>query len=65
MAEMTAYKQKLEEENGPTIKRGKSSFIYFSMEIRNQIKAENPEMPQKLILTEIGKRWKSLTAEEK
>jgi len=35
------------------------------MNVRADIKAEHPELQNKMILSEIGKRWRSLTMDDK
>tara|TARA_Y100000996_G_scaffold282151_1_gene222680 strand:- start:1293 stop:1946 length:654 start_codon:yes stop_codon:yes gene_type:complete len=46
-------------------KKKKSGFILYSMENRDKLKAENPEMKFTDISKLLGKNWKSLTDEEK
>lgn len=42
-----------------------SAYIFFSGKIRQTIKDENPDMPNKEILRETGARWNALTPEQK
>lgn len=42
-----------------------STYILFSLDIREKIKSENPEMDNKQIMSESGARWKAITDEEK
>jgi hypothetical protein len=46
-------------------KKGKSAYIFFCADERPIVKEENPEMPAKEILAELGARWKKLSDEEK
>ena len=49
--------------SGP--KRPLSAYLYFCAENRDVIKKEIPSLSAKEITSELGKRWKSLTADEK
>ena len=42
-----------------------TSFMVFSGEMRNKVKEENPDMKLVEIASELGRRWKALTDEEK
>lgn len=46
-------------------KRGRSAWILYGQDERKTIKEEFPDMKQKEVLTEISKRWKSLSDKEK
>jgi len=46
-------------------KKGKSAYIFFCAEERPLLKEENPEMPGKEILAELGARWKKLNEDDK
>ena len=41
-------------------KGAKSAYMFFSMDMRAQIKKENPEMPSAEVSVELGVRWKDL-----
>lgn len=51
------------ERTGP--KRPLSSYMYYCQDNRDSVKAQNPNMNGKEITTELGKRWKNLTQEQK
>lgn len=56
-------KQKIKKDpNVP--KRGKSSYIFFCMDIRETVKTENPDMKAKNITKELGRIWKEETSED-
>jgi len=46
-------------------KKGKSAYIFFCAEERPLLKEENPEMPAKEVLVELGARWKALADKDK
>jgi hypothetical protein len=46
-------------------KKGKSAYIFFCADERPIVKEENPEMPAKEILAELGARWKKLSDKDK
>ena len=56
-------KKPLKDPNAP--KRAMTSFMVFSGEMRNKVKEENPDMKLVEIASELGRRWKALTDEEK
>jgi len=56
-------KKTTKDKNAP--KRARSSYIYFCMETRTQIKTENPEMNSKDVTRTMGTQWKSMTEKEK
>ncbi len=51
------------ERTGP--KRPLSAYMYFCADMREVIKTENPEMTGKEVPSELGRRWKALSDEEK
>jgi structure-specific recognition protein 1 len=51
------------ERTGP--KRPLSSYMYYCQDNRETVKSQNPNMNGKEITTELGKRWKNLTEEQK
>jgi len=56
-------KQKLKKDvNRP--KRGKSSYIFFCMDVRETIKEENPDLKAKDVTKELGRVWKEETSED-
>lgn len=46
-------------------KKPLSAYIYFSQEMREQIKKENPKMPVASIMKEVSNRWSAMSKEEK
>lgn len=46
-------------------KKPLSAYIYFSQEMREQIKKENPKMPVASIMKEVSNRWSTMSKEEK
>ena len=46
------------------VKKNKSAYIFFCDEERARIKEENPEMPAKEVMKELGRRWKALDSDE-
>jgi hypothetical protein len=46
-------------------KKPLSAYIYFSQEIREVIKRENPKMPVVSIMKEVSNRWSAMNKEEK
>jgi hypothetical protein len=46
-------------------KRGKTSYIFFCVKKRNEIKESYPDMSAKEIIKELGKVWRSLSDDEK
>jgi hypothetical protein len=56
-------KKKKQKKEGP--KRPLTSFLYFSMDKRAQIKEKNPEMGLGDISKELGVMWKAVSADEK
>lgn len=49
----------------PKAKKPPSAYILFCKAERPKVKSEHPDMPGPQILAELGRRWKSLDAEEK
>uniref|UniRef100_A0A7S0C1Y5 HMG box domain-containing protein n=1 Tax=Proboscia inermis TaxID=420281 RepID=A0A7S0C1Y5_9STRA len=57
-------KKKKTKAKGP--KKGSSAYIFFSVNKRAEIKASMPEKTtNQELLSEIGRKWKELTVEEK
>ena len=50
--------KKVKDVNEP--KRGKTSYLYFCSDERDDVKNHNPEMNAKEITSELGKRWNNL-----
>ena len=42
-------------------KRALTSYLYFANAVRNVIKAEQPELSHKSVLSVIGERWQGLS----
>ena len=58
--------EKLKKEGGvQKIKKPKTAWIVYQTTERDVLKNENPEMANRLILKELGKRWKKLKADAK
>jgi len=51
------------ERTGP--KRALSSYMYFCQDSRDSVKAENPDMNGKEVTSELGRRWKELSDDQK
>lgn len=62
-ASNSADKVSKKKKEGP--KKACSSYIYFTIEIRPQVKAENPNMSNSEIMSEMGRLWKLATDEIK
>ena len=60
---MTKTKRKKKDPEKP--KRGCSSYIFFCKDMRAKIKEQFPDMTAKDITSELGKRWKDLSDEDK
>eukprot|EP01147_Barroeca_monosierra_P002940 gene2941-8177_t len=59
-------KKKKGRKKDPNAPKGaKSAYIIFSTGMRNTLKKENPQMTQSELLSECGKLWKELSADEK
>ena len=64
--EMEQYNPEKSQIDKPVIpKRPLTSYLFFCNETRDIIKKENPLLLGKQITTELGKRWKQLSDEEK
>ncbi|TMW57488.1 hypothetical protein Poli38472_003413 [Pythium oligandrum] len=62
--DVTGRKQrKKKDKNAP--KRALSAFMFFSNDIRDTVKREMPELEFLQISSEIGRRWKEITAEDR
>lgn len=46
-------------------KNPRNSYIFFSNDERAKVRAENPDMAPKLVMTELGARWKKLEKDDK
>ncbi|EGO01466.1 hypothetical protein SERLA73DRAFT_131740 [Serpula lacrymans var. lacrymans S7.3] len=46
-------------------KRPASAYILFQNEVRAKLKEQNPELPQSELLSLIGRRWTSMSQQEK
>jgi len=46
-------------------KKASTAYILFSNEMRQQVKASNPEMKSNQLMTELGRLWKLLTDDQK
>lgn len=57
----TAQLKKVKDPEAP--KRGKSSYIYFCVDKRPEIKEANPEMSAKEIIKELGRVWREDTSD--
>ena len=55
--------RKKKDKNAP--KRALSAFMFFSNDIRDTVKREMPELEFLQISSEIGKRWKAITDEDR
>ena len=59
----TRKPRKKKDKNAP--KRALSAFMFFSNDIRDTVKKEMPELQFLEISSEIGRRWKKITDEER
>jgi len=48
-----------------TPKKGLSAYMFFCQDMRDTVKAENPEMKVTEVTTELGRRWKAMSEKEK
>lgn len=55
--------KKIKDPNAP--KRPPSSYLLFQNEVRSELKAKNPDIPNNELLTMIAKKWASMSKEEK
>ena len=58
-------KEKAEKEEKPKKKRGMTGYLLFSKENRAAVKEELGEVKPTEVVTEVAKRWKALTDEER
>ena len=64
--EKSAKKEKkAEKEEKPKKKRGMTGYLLFSKENRADVKAEMGDVKPTEVVTEVAKRWKALTDEER
>ena len=63
--QMDKLLKKLEKASKSAKKRGPSAYNVFCKSERGVVKQENPEMSAKDIMSELGKRWKALSDQEK
>jgi hypothetical protein len=61
--EKTKRGREKKERTGP--KRALSSYMYFCQDARESVKNDNPDMNGKEVTSELGRRWKELTDEQK
>ena len=64
-AEKKPKKEKKEKEEKPKKKRGMTGYLLFSKENRAAVKEELGEVKPTEVVTEVAKRWKALTDEER
>jgi len=53
------------EKKAPKQKKARNAYVIYCQEMRNQVKADNPEMKGKEISSELSAMWKALSDEEK
>ena len=63
--EKSPKKEKAEKEEKPKKKRGLTGYLLFSKENRAAVKEELGEVKPTEVVTEVAKRWKALTDEER
>ena len=63
--EKSPKKEKPEKEDKPKKKRGMTGYLLFSKENRAAVKEELGEVKPTEVVTEVAKRWKALTDEER
>lgn len=63
VGDTTRKPRKKKDKNAP--KRALSAFMFFSNDIRDTVKKEMPELQFLEISSEIGRRWKKITADER
>ena len=63
--EKSPKKEKAEKEDKPKKKRGMTGYLLFSKENRAAVKEELGEVKPTEVVTEVAKRWKALTDEER
>ena len=66
LTEKVAEKEKnVDKEEKPKKKRGMTGFLLFSKEKRPEVKEELGDVKPTEVVTEVAKRWKALTDEER
>ena len=63
--EKSPKKEKPEKEDKPKTKRGMTGYLLFSKENRAAVKEELGDVKPTEVVTEVAKRWKALTDEER
>ena len=63
--EKSPKKEKVEKEDKPKKKRGMTGYLLFSKENRAAVKEELGDVKPTEVVTEVAKRWKALTDEER
>ena len=63
--EKSPKKEKAEKEEKPKKKRGMTGYLLFSKENRAAVKEELGDVKPTEVVTEVAKRWKALTDEER
>ena len=63
--EKSPKKEKPEKEDKPKKKRGMTGYLLFSKEKRPEVKEELGDVKPTEVVTEVAKRWKALTDEER
>ena len=63
--EKSPKKEKAEKEEKPKKKRGMTGYLLFSKENRAAVKEELGEVKPTEVVTEVAKRWKAMTDEER
>ena len=63
--EKSPKKEKPEKEEKPKKKRGMTGYLLFSKEKRPEVKEELGDVKPTEVVTEVAKRWKALTDEER
>ena len=51
-------KRKRKSSSGKKSKRAKSAYIYFTMDMRSEVKEDNPDMSPREIMSELGRIWR-------
>ena len=63
--EKSPKKEKVENEEKPKKKRGMTGYLLFSKENRAAVKEELGDVKPTEVVTEVAKRWKAMTDEER
>ena len=63
--EKSPKKEKPEKEEKPKKKRGMTGYLLFSKEKRPEVKEDRGDVKPTEVVTEVAKRWKALTDEER